>query len=229
MKGVWEQTEARAKTSAVLERLQKGDTLPTVASDLRLEPAGLIAALAQAGLGDEDAAGAPPLVHGSPKRPWLRRALDEGAWSELVPHASRTSRLALAAGLLQIHDFWEDSHEAAQQADDLGERAVSAYWHGIAHRREPDAGNASYWFRRVGRHSLFGPLGAAAQAILQSHGDPKLTGRLTPGGTWSPFAFIEFCGEARRDRGIEGLAKTLQRLEMIALLGPTAEAAIADR
>ena len=61
-------------------------------------------------------------------------------------------RLALAAGLLQIHDFWDASHEAAQEADDLGERDFSAYWHGIAHRREPDAGNASYWFRRVGRH-----------------------------------------------------------------------------
>ena len=72
--------------------------------------------------------------------------------SRCFPGTPHRPRLALAAGLLQIHDFWDASHDAAQRADDQGEREFSAYWHGIAHRREPDAGNAAYWFRRVGRH-----------------------------------------------------------------------------
>ena len=222
MNGLWQQTAARAKASDLLDLLKRGEALPAAASALRLDPAGAIAALAQAGLGDEDGASAPPLVQQPPPNPSLRPALEDDIWAGLLPRASRTSRLALAAGLLLIHDFWDASHEAAQQADDLGERLVSPYWHGIAHRREPDPGNASYWFRRVGRHALFGPLADAAKPLLDAHGDLRLTGRLVSGGTWNPFAFIDFCGEARGNRTAEMLAKQLQRLEMLALLDMTA-------
>lgn len=226
MNRIWERADARASASVVLERLQSGEAGVRLAVALGLDPAGLIAALAQAGLGDDDLAGAPALVHESPTRPWLRPALEEPAWAELLPRASRPSRLALAAALLQIHDFWDASHEAVQQADDLGERAVSAYWHGIAHRREPDPGNASYWFRRIGRHPGFEPLAEAARPLLAATGTPKLMERLLPRGVWDPFAFIGFCSDVRRGSDEERLARSLQRLEMIALLGPTAEAAI---
>lgn len=228
MNRIWEQADALAKAPAVLDLLQKGEGLARAASALGLEPAGLIAALAQAGLGGEDGADAPPLTQRSPQRPWLRDALDERAWAEVLPRAPRVGRLALAAGLLQIHDFWDPSHEAAQQADDLGERDVSAYWHGIAHRREPDAGNASYWFRRVGRHPLFGPLGEAAKPLLDAYGDPNLTAQLLSGGAWNPSVFIDFCGRARRgaEAEAETLAKKLQRLEMMMLLGPTADSVL---
>jgi hypothetical protein len=203
-----------------VEALESGESLARVAGRLELDALDLIAALALAGLGGDDAARAPALVQSAPRRPALQPALEETAWTEVLPRASRTSRLALAAGLLQIHDFWDASHEAAQQADDLGERAVSAYWHGIAHRREPDPGNASYWFRRVGRHPLFEPLAESAKPLL----DATLASRLIAGGTWNPYAFIDFCGEARRGTPAESLAKQLQRIEMIALLGPTADA-----
>lgn len=228
MNRIWQRVDARAGAPAVLECLQSGKGLGRTALELSLHPAGLIAALAQAGLGDDEGAGGPALVQQPPPRPWLGAALDEAAWAELLPQASRTSRLALAAGLLQIHDFWDDSHEAAQQADDLGERAVSAYWHGIAHRREPDVGNAAYWFRRVGRHAIFPTLAEAARPRLEAHGDIKLTERLISRGAWDPFAFVRFCGDARRGTAAESLARALQRLEMIALLGPTAGAALGE-
>src|SRR5262249_17233049 len=125
-------------------------------------------------------------------------------------------------------DFWDASHEAAQKADDLGERDFSAYWHGIAHRREPDASNAAYWFRRVGRHSVFPALVESARLWLDQHGDAALAGRLISGGAWHPFAMIALCPEARPDPAREALARRLQRLEMWLLLDATL-AALAAR
>ena len=180
----------------LLDRLRAGETLAEAGRALNLEPGGLILALGEAGLG-LNGLGTPSLVQEAPRRPWLEPALSEEALAGLLPGAGRPERLALAAGLLQIHDFWDASHEAAQAADDLGERSSSAYWHGIAHRREPDPGNAGYWFRRVGRHPMFAPLGEAARPLLDEFGDPALTDRLIPRGSWDPIAFIDLCRSAR--------------------------------
>jgi hypothetical protein len=139
----------------------------------------------------------------------------------VFPSAANRSRLALAAGLLQVYDLWDASHEAAQRADDLGERDFSAYWHGIAHRREPDPGNAAYWFRRVGRHPLFTPLADVARPLLDEHGDPSLTSRLISGGAWNASAMIDLCTEARPGTPREAIARRLQRLEMWLLLEAT--------
>lgn len=203
-----------APVADLIARLQSGQAPAEVAGALGLEPADLIAGLAFDALGngtsDDDG---PPLVQSRPRRPGLERALDDAAMSTLFPRAGKPNRLGLAAGLLQIHDFWEASHDAAQQADDLGERSVSAYWHGIAHRREPDPGNAAYWFRRVGKHAVFGPLTEAVRPVIA---DSSFSGRLTPGGHWDPFAFIDLCGSAKQDDAM--LAREIQRLEMLLLL-----------
>jgi hypothetical protein len=209
----------------VVGLLEAGEAPARVAEALGLGAADLIAALGHDALGEAGADG-PPLVQASPRRPRLAGALQEEAWAPLLPGSSRPARLALAAGLLQVHDFWDASHEAAQEADDLGERSWSAYWHGVAHRREPDSGNASYWFRRVGRHPLFGPLAAAVRPRLDEHGDPSLTSRLLAGGAWDPFAFIALCADGRPAPQVAGLALDLQRLEMHALLGATAAAVL---
>ena len=185
-----------------------------------LTAADLIAALAQAALGDDDAMG-PPLVQASPGTPALLHSLTESAWVAVFPGAPHRSRLCLAAGLLQIHDFWDASHDAAQQADDQGERVCSAYWHGIAHRREPDAGNAAYWFRRVGKHPCFKPLALEARPLLDEHGDSQLSGRLISGDAWNATAMIDLCIHARPGTPEETLARRLQRLEMWLLLEAT--------
>ncbi len=207
----------------IIARLDSGELPAALIGSGALTPVDVVASLAREALGDDDSP-ALPLVRANPRAPRLATALSEPAWAEVFPAAASRSRLAIAAGLLQIHDFWDASHEAAQKADDLGERDFSAYWHGIAHRREPDPGNAGYWFRRVGRHPLFPSLAEAARPLLERHGDASLTGRLLSGGGWNPSAMIDLCTEAKPGTPRENLARRLQRLEMWLLLEATFQA-----
>ena len=213
----------RSSATAVTEvvgRLAGIDSPIKLIGQGRLTAADLIAALAQAALGDDDSMG-PPLIQAKPQLPALLRSLSEPAWVAVFPGAPHRARLCLAAGLLQIHDFWDASHDAAQKADDQGERACSAYWHGIAHRREPDAGNAAYWFRRVGKHPSFQALALLARPLLDEHGDSQLAGRLNSGDAWNATAMIDLCIQARPGTPGEILARRLQRLEMWLLLEAT--------
>jgi hypothetical protein len=205
--------------SDLIDQLESGELPAEVIAPGAVTAADVVAALANDALGD-DASTGPALVQATPPRPRLQRALSEPACGDLFPRADRRARLALAAGLLQIHDFWDASHEAAQAADDLGEREFSAYWHGIAHRREPDPGNAAYWFRRVGRHPLFVGLAEAARPLLDEHGDAALASRLGAGG-WDPMAMIDLCSRAGSGGPREDLSRRLQRLEMWLLLEAT--------
>ena len=56
---------------------------------------------------------------------------------------------ALPAALLALwHDGrgdWTRAHEVAQDIDD----ATGAWIHAYLHRKEGDAGNAAYWYRRA--------------------------------------------------------------------------------
>lgn len=205
----------------ILQRLESGESAAAVADG---RPLDLIAALGFAALGDESSTG-PALIQRPPVRPGLSRVLTEEGVGQLFPDASRPDRLVLLAGLLQVHDFWDASHEASQTAGDLDERRFSAYWHGVAHRREPDPGNASYWFRRVGeRHPLFPTLAKAAEPELRNHGDERWIVRLIGSGAWDPFAMIDLCSGARPGTRERTLARRLQRLEMKLLLEATAAA-----
>jgi hypothetical protein len=200
--------------SAFVDRLAAGAAPEALAAEAGLSPRGLIAVVAFDAVGDDSDDAGPALTQASPRRPGLAPPLSEPALAKLFPGLSRPERLALAAGLLQMHDFWDDSHHAAQEADDLGESSVSAYWHGVAHRREPDAGNAGYWFRRVGRHRLFVPLAEAVGPLLDDHA--AIAARLLPRGAWDPYAFVSLCTSG--GTGDAPLARRIQRVELALLL-----------
>ena len=49
---------------------------------------------------------------------------------------------------------WEAAHRVAQDVDDH----AGAWVHAYLHRKEGDAGNAAYWYRRAGRPIATGSL-----------------------------------------------------------------------
>ncbi len=55
--------------------------------------------------------------------------------------------LALKALWLDARGDWEGAHQAAQ-ADEGG---AGDWVHAYLHRKEGDAGNAAYWYRRAGK------------------------------------------------------------------------------
>jgi hypothetical protein len=206
---------AATPVSEIVARAEAGESLAGKGGTIA--PVDLIAALAAAALGDDGSLG-PTLVQGKPRHPRLARALSEPAVAAMFPSVPHPLRLAMAAGLSQVHDFWDASHEAAQQADDRGERGTSAYWHGIAHRREPDAANSAYWFRRVVRHGVFVPLAEAAKPLFEAEGLAALAAQLIPKDAWNASAMIELCTTAKPGTPQERLARRIQRLEMWLLL-----------
>jgi hypothetical protein len=112
---------------------------------------------------------------------------------------SRAPEAALS-GLYLYFSCWEEAHNIAQ---DLPSKEGS-FWHGIIHRQEPDASNASYWFHQVGPHPIFPRLREQA-----------LGAGIPIGPTWNPFQFIEVCERARQNSGsdLERQALLVQRAE----------------
>ena len=100
------------------------------------------------------------------------------------------------AGFWLYFDCFDESHRVSQE----DESADGSFWHGIAHRREPDYSNAGYWFRRVGTHPVY-------PQILKQVG----TGL---GPKWDPLKFNDYC-EGSQASGGERLdwALRVQRVE----------------
>jgi hypothetical protein len=68
---------------------------------------------------------------------------------------------ALAALWFEAKGDWERAHELAQ-ADEGG---AGDWVHAYLHRKQGDAGNAAYWYRRARRPIASGPMEAEWSAI----------------------------------------------------------------
>lgn len=119
------------------------------------------------------------------------------AMRDRVSAAARDLSPAGAAGLWLLFDFLDEAHTICQQDEGNPDRD---FWHAVMHRREPDAANSKYWWRRVGPHPVLAELRAAAPAVGYAY--------------TTPAAFVDECERVRgTGTPAEQTARRVQLLE----------------
>lgn len=103
---------------------------------------------------------------------------------------------ACLAGLWLHFDHLDESHTISQDLP----TPEGSFWHAVMHRREPDAFNSKYWWRRVGPHPLLDRLRDHAPAVGYQFTTPE--------------AFVDECERVRgTGSAAEGTARRVQLLE----------------
>jgi hypothetical protein len=139
-----------------------------------------------------------PLGPGTPDRAAADRLRGLDVAALFAPMVVRQPEMARAclAGLWLRFNGLEQSHGISQEL----ETPEGSFWHAILHRREPDAGNSKYWWRRVGSHPVLRQLAEQAPALGYHSTDP--------------FAFVDFCERVRGNgNSDEKAAEDVQALE----------------
>jgi hypothetical protein len=158
-------------------------------------------------------------------------ALDRLTTQAAFAHATIADRDMAAcclSGLWLLHDFLDESHKLSQEID----TPDGSFWHAIMHRREGDFENSKYWFRRVGRHPVFGRLGQRVQIVAADVADASASlgeTRLHGSGEWDPFAFVDLCEAVVRGRSRDSdLCLDIQQAEWELLFDHCYRGAIGD-
>ncbi len=144
----------------------------------------------------------------------LNQVVDDFLLKSKLP---RTNGELIRSLVLLWHDHLEAAHVIAQNVDSADGSLV----HGIMHRREPDYGNAKYWFRRVGKHPCFPELAEEVNEFLGINNDHGLSAKLVRHGEWDSFGFIDACEQAAQRPASDPqrrLLREVQRIEFEVLL-----------
>jgi hypothetical protein len=168
----------------------------------------------------DDLLAAAPLNELGPGKPVVamrERLADVSVQNVFAPHAlqDRTMAEACLSGLWLRFDFLDESHEISQSIHS----ATGSFWHGIMHRREPDYGNAKYWFHRVGPHPSFPAIHAAVREWAMSQAAAEIKAEpaaafLANSADWDPFKFVDLAESASRGRSKgASLCREVQRIE----------------
>jgi hypothetical protein len=156
-------------------------------------------------------------------RPKLAALTLESAFAAQRVVDQDAARCCIAA-LWLWHDFLDESHTMSQEINST----EGSYWHGMMHRREPDYGNAKYWFRRVPKHPVFEPLAAAARELAEKESLDQPATFLAEQTEWDPFRFVDLCESVARGKSrCERLAREIARTEWQLLFDHCYQAAIA--
>ena len=139
---------------------------------------------------------------------YLNQPLEEYFRKEKSPASLQP--LLRAAALL-----WHDHHDAAHVLVQEEPGAEGSFLHGILHRREPDYGNARYWFRRVGQHPCFPLIAEKAAVLLDQIPERELKFKLLRQGAWNSCAFIDACEAAADLPAAPARTQLLQQIQAV--------------
>ncbi len=199
-------------SSKVAEALNRGLTLTQLAIQEKCQPAEILAGLFLAS----------PLMNLRQGKTKPGRIADAFSPSQIGTclETTKPERFALSAGLLQWVGAWEASHQAAQEIETGPAAKLGAWWHAIAHRREPDAFNANYWVQRAGPWPEL-----AKQVLLGDSPDPE-SAEFFRQERWQPTVFFNAVANCSPGSPLEKRLERLQFREMLGLLEATWHAVV---
>jgi hypothetical protein len=135
------------------------------------------------------------------------------------PVSDREMAACCRSGLWLLHNFLDESHTISQ---DIGS-STGSYWHAIMHRREPDYGNAKYWFRRVDGHPVYEEVAALVET---EH--PSFAAEFLVASAWDPYGFVDACQRANQDDNLAATCRAIGQIEWLALYDYCYRAAFID-